>query len=79
MTVQATWFITLIKRTRSKQAQTTVEWRPGLTALDVFTDEGFTAEQIKPVMVIVNDEAVDPGTALKDGDRVEFRVQLQGG
>ena len=41
MTVPVKWFPTLIKRTKSKKAETEVEWRDGLTPLEIFMAEGF--------------------------------------
>jgi sulfur carrier protein ThiS len=79
MTVQVKWFPTLIKRTKSKQAQTAVDWREGLRPLDVFIAEGFSETDAEAVMVVVNDEQVHAVDLLQDGDRLEFMVSIQGG
>jgi len=79
MSVQVKWFPTLVKRTKSRQDRTTVAWYDGLTAKDVFFDEGFAPADIEAVMVIVNDAQVDPDARLADGDRLEFMVSIQGG
>lgn len=79
MTVSVTWFPTLVKRTRSKQPQTVVQWRAGLTPRDVFLAEGFNEADAEAVMVIINDAQAGHTDALKDGDRLEFMVSIQGG
>lgn len=79
MTVQVKWFPTLVKRTRSKQAQTEVEWREGLTPLEVFLAEGFSEVDAEAVMVVLNDAQARRDDPLRDGDRLEFMVSIQGG
>jgi sulfur carrier protein ThiS len=79
MAIQVKWFPTLIKRMRSKQATTEVAWRAGLTPLDVFRDEGFSEADAEAVMVIINDAQADAKDELKEGDRLEFMVSIQGG
>lgn len=73
------WFPTLVKRTQSKQATTEVEWLPGLTAHTVFRGEGFSDADAESVLVLINDSQADGGDILKDGDRLEFMVSIQGG
>ncbi len=79
MSVRVKWFPTLVRRTRSKQPETVVEWRDGLTALDVFLSEGFSPIDAEAVMVVVNDAQVSRDARLADGDRVDFMVSIQGG
>jgi len=79
MPIEVKWFPTLIKRTKSKQPVTTVEWRAGLTPLAVFTAEGFNEADAEAVMVVINDAQAAQHTALEDGDRLEFMVSIQGG
>jgi sulfur carrier protein ThiS len=79
MTVHVKWFPTLVKRTRSKQDQTEVDWRDGLTPLDVFLAEGFNETDAESVMVVINDSQSEKTDALRDGDRLEFMVSIQGG
>ena len=79
MTVSVTWFPTLVKRTRSKQPHTVVEWRAGLTPREVFLTEGFNDADAEAVMVIINDAQAGHTDPLKDGDRLEFVVSIQGG
>jgi molybdopterin converting factor small subunit len=77
--IEVKWFPTLVKRTRSKQDRTEVAWRAGLTPNDVFVSEGFSAADAEAVMVVINDAQEGMETALKDGDRLEFLVSIQGG
>jgi sulfur carrier protein ThiS len=79
MAVQVKWFATLVKRTKSRLPQTEVQHRPGLTPLKIFLDEGFNDADAESVMMLVNDEQVEPDHAVNDGDRVEFMVSIQGG
>ncbi len=79
MAVEVKWFATLVKRTKSKKALTTVEWLDGLTPLAVFTAEGFSATDAEHVLVLINDAQAEPQSPLKDGDRLEFMVSIQGG
>jgi sulfur carrier protein ThiS len=79
MSIQVKWFPTLVKRTHSKKAETTVAWRPGLTPLQIFLDEGFSEVDAEAVMVVVNDGQANLRTELQEGDRLEFIVSIQGG
>ena len=79
MAVQVKWFATLVKRTKSKQAVTTVEWTAGLTPLAVFKAEGFNEPDAGAVLVLINDAQSDQQATLDDGDRLEFMVIIQGG
>ncbi len=79
MTVEVRWFPTLAKRSRSGETKTTVEWEPGLTALSVFTAEGFTETDADALMTVINGTRTAADTALEDGDELEFLINLQGG
>ena len=79
MTVHVKWFATLVKRTRSKQATTEVEWRAGLTPHDVFLGEGFNGADAESVLVLINDSQAEMDGTLSDDDRLEFMVSIQGG
>jgi sulfur carrier protein ThiS len=79
MAIEVHWFPTLIKRTRSKQATTSVDWASGLTPLAIFTGEGFNRTDAEAVMVVVNESQVELEHALQDGDSLEFMVSIQGG
>ncbi len=79
MSVHVKWFATLVKRTRSRQAQTEVPHNDGLTPMKIFLDEGFNEVDAESVMMLVNDEQAEADHQLRDGDRVEFMVSIQGG
>lgn len=79
MSIHVKWFATLVKRTKSRQPETEVPFHEGVTPLRIFLDEGFTEADAESVMVLVNDEQADSDHRLKDGDRVEFMVSIQGG
>ena len=69
----------LAKRAASRAETRSVEYRPGLTAMALLRDEGFSELDAEAVMVLRNDVQVDPDITLDDGDRVEFMVGIQGG
>jgi molybdopterin converting factor small subunit len=79
MSIRVRWFATLVKRTRSKQAMTAVDWRAGLTPLAIFLDEGFDQADAEPVMAIVNGTQTTMEAALSEGDEVEYLVGISGG
>ena len=79
MSVEVKWFATLVKRTKSRQPVTTVEWREGLKPLDVFMAEGFNEADAEAVLVLVNGEQAEQDTLLADGDELEFMVSIAGG
>ncbi|MFQ5381221.1 MAG: hypothetical protein ACE5EF_06320 [Dehalococcoidia bacterium] len=79
MAIEVRWFPTLAKRSRSGEMKTSVDWRPGLTPLAVFTAEGFTETDADALMTVVNGTRTTVETALEDGDRLEFLINLQGG
>ena len=69
----------LARRAASRAETRTVAHRPGLTALTLLLDEGFSEVDAEAVMVLRNDVQIDPETEIADGDRVEFMVGIQGG
>lgn len=69
----------LAKRAASRMETKSVAYRPGLTAMALLRDEGFSELDAEAVMILRNDEQVDPDTVIADGDRVEFMVGIQGG
>ncbi|MCK9519249.1 MAG: MoaD/ThiS family protein [Dehalococcoidia bacterium] len=79
MSIQVKWFATLVKRTKSKQPMTEVEWHEGITPFDVFAAEGFTQTDADVVMVLVNDAQSTMDATLAENDRLEFMVSIQGG
>lgn len=79
MAIQVKWFPTLIKRTKSKQSETLVDWSEGLSPHAIFVAEGFNDADAEAVLVLINDAQAEMTDALKDGERVEFMVSIQGG
>jgi sulfur carrier protein ThiS len=79
MAIQVKWFPTLIKRTKSKQAETQVAWSEGVSPHAIFLDEGFNDADAEAVLVLINDAQAEMTDTLKDGDRLEFMVSIQGG
>lgn len=77
--MQVKWFPTLVKRMKSKQPLTEVEWREGLTPREVFKAEGFNDADAESVLVLVNDAQADLDHKLQATDRLEFMVSIQGG
>lgn len=69
----------LAKRAHSQQEQREIAYEPGLRAVDLLLREGFRAVDAEAVMMLCNDDQIEPETALHDGDRVEFMVAIQGG
>ena len=69
----------LAERSRSGQLRLTKPHREGLTARDVVTDEGFSAEEAEAILVMVNGVQADPSTPVRDGDTVELVIQMVGG
>ena len=79
MAIHVKWFPTLIKRTKSKQAETQVAWSEGLSPHAIFLAEGFNDADAEAVLVLINDAQAEMSDALKEGDRLEFMVSIQGG
>ena len=79
MAIQVKWFPTLIKRTKSKQAETQVPWSGSLSPHAIFLAEGFNDADAEAVLVLINDAQAEMGDTLNDGDRLEFMVSIQGG
>ena len=79
MAVHVTLFPTLRNLSKSKQESYELDWREGLTPMAILTEEGFIERDAEAVLAVVNDEQATLETALADGDRVELRVNIQGG
>jgi sulfur carrier protein ThiS len=77
--VQVTMHPLLAKRAASRQETKSVEYRPGLTALALLMDEGFSELDAEAVMVLRDNVQIETDTPLADGDRVELMVGIQGG
>lgn len=79
MPVRVRWFATLVPRTRSKQPETEVPWREGLTPREILRSEGFSDVDMEAIMAVRGETQTDLDARLADGDRVEFLVSIQGG
>lgn len=79
MSVQVRWFVSLARRTRSKQPEITVDWRQGLRPIDIFLAEGLPEKDLPAVLAVVNGEQGKMDVPLSDGDSVEFLVNFEGG
>ncbi len=69
----------LAERSRSGQLRLTKPHRAGMTARDVVTDEGFSADEADAILVMVNGVQATPATPVSDGDTVELVIQMVGG
>lgn len=69
----------LAERSLSGRDLYEVPFEPGLRAVDLINREGFSGEEAEAIVVLVNDEQATRETALSDGDRVEFMINMVGG
>lgn len=69
----------LAERSLSGKEQFEVEFEDGMKASDIIHKEGFFGEEEEAIVVLVNDEQATRQTALSDGDRVEFMINMVGG
>lgn len=72
-------FPILAQRSNSGKTELEIEYQPGMVAADILEREGFAVDDASPILVIVNDEQVDPDQPLRDGDRVELMMAVEGG
>ena len=79
MVVHVKFFPTLANLSKSKRADFDLDWREGLTPKDILMDEGFKEVDIEACMAVINDAQARMADAISDGDRVELRVNVQGG
>lgn len=79
MPVHVRWFSSLVPRTRSRQAETEVPWRDGLTPRAILSAEGFSEVDMEAIMAIRGDTQTSLDTPLTDSDELEFLVSVQGG
>jgi molybdopterin converting factor small subunit len=69
----------LAERSLSGKEEFDFAYRPGLRPLDIIHAEGFHGEEEEAIVVLVNDAQAERDTALADGDRVEFLINMVGG
>lgn len=77
--IQIRMYNLLAERSLSGQERYEVEFRHGMLPSDIIHKEGFFGEEEQAIIVIVNDEQATRQTALSDGDRVEFMINMVGG
>lgn len=69
----------LAERSLSGREEYDLAYEKGLLPLDIIRREGFRGEEAEAIVVLVNDEQATRQTPLKDGDRVEFLINMVGG
>ena len=69
----------LAERSLSGKERFEVPFEDGMLASDIIHKEGFFGEEETAILVLVNDEQATRQTALSDGDRVEFMINMVGG
>ncbi len=69
----------LAERSLSGQERFEVPFADGMLPADIIHKEGFFGEEEAAIIVIINDEQATRQTALADGDRVEFMINMVGG
>ena len=79
MTVRVTFFPLLAKRAASRRESFEAPFSDGMRPIDLVREEGFSDTDAEAIMVLVNDTQVDLDTPIKDGDRLEFMIGIQGG
>lgn len=79
MAVRIRLFSTLVGLSKTKQPNFELDWREGMTVAEVVADEGFSEQDAEAIAAVVNGEQAPFECLLRDGDEVEFIVNLQGG
>ena len=69
----------LAERSLSGKERYEVEFTDGMIAADIIHKEGFFDDEEATILVLLNDEQATRQTALADGDRVEFMINMVGG
>ncbi|MCI0889632.1 MAG: MoaD/ThiS family protein [Chloroflexi bacterium] len=69
----------LAERSLSGKERYEVEFADGMIAADIIHKEGFFGEEEVTILVLLNDEQATRQTALADGDRIEFMINMVGG
>ncbi len=69
----------LAERSLSGMERYEVVFAEGMIAADIIHKEGFFGDEEAAIVVILNDEQSTRQTALSDGDRVEFMINMVGG
>ncbi|MGE0386443.1 MAG: MoaD/ThiS family protein [Gammaproteobacteria bacterium] len=77
MSISIRFFASLADSLGAREA--TVEFRPGMAALDAWRAATARAELPGRVLVAINREYADPSAVLRDGDEVGFFPPVTGG
>ena len=77
--IQVRMYNLLAERSLSGKERYEVEFTDGMIAADIIHKEGFFGDEEAPILVLLNDEQATRQTALEDGDRVEFMINMVGG
>ena len=77
--IQVRMYNLLAERSLSGKERYDVEYKEGMIASDLIHKEGFFGEGEQAIVVLVNEEQATRQTALSDGDRVEFMINMVGG
>ncbi len=77
--IQVRMYNLLAERSLTGQERYEVEFVEGMIAADIIHKEGFFGDEEAAIVVILNDEQSTRQTALTDGDRVEFMINMVGG
>ncbi|MCH8160522.1 MAG: MoaD/ThiS family protein [Chloroflexi bacterium] len=77
--IQVRMYNLLAERSLSGKERYEVEFTDGMIAADIIHKEGFFGEEEATILVLLNDEQATRQTALADGDRVEFMINMVGG
>lgn len=77
--IQVRMYNLLAERSLSGKERYQVQYEAGMTAADLIHKEGFFGEEEQAIVVLVNEEQATRQTALSDGDRVEFMINMVGG
>ena len=77
--IQVRMYNLLAERSLSGKERYEVEFTDGMIAADIIHKEGFFGDEEATILVLLNDEQATRQTALADGDRVEFMINMVGG
>lgn len=69
----------LAERSLSGREEYEISFEEGLRPVDLMSREGFLGEDQDAIVVLINDEQATRRTPLRDGDRVEFMMNMAGG
>jgi molybdopterin converting factor small subunit len=69
----------LAERSLSGEQEYEIPFEGGLRPIDILHREGFLGDEAEAIVALVNDEQAAGDTPLRDGDRVEFMINMVGG